>query len=635
MTPPIAASPVSLAGRPGWARSLAPSALRILAMLAAAALAGWIGYEATFERALGEIRGSAGHRLDLYAASIEREIEKFAAFPIVVSYDRSIIELAMAPTESERRATADRYLERLNASIGTLAVYILDTTGRCIASSNWNQYDSFVGRDLSYRPYYRNAGIGHIERFYGIGTTNREPGYFLSTALHVGDAVVGTGVVKVGLQQLERSWSSAEAPALLADEHGVVVLSSIPAWKYGTLRPLDPAVRAEIAQAQQYNDRELNPIGMTVRQRLDTDSSIVELSGMGDASQPTPIPGLYLTETRPMPGTPWQLTVFSDLRGAVDQAESAAALAALATLFVSGGALAALQRNRHIKELTRARAALQLAHDSLERTVAERTSALVVANARLQEEVEERSRAERTLREAQSGLVQAGKLAVIGQLSAGMAHELNQPLAALATISGNTIKYLERGDAAAARSNLDRIRPLVERMARLTGELKSFARKSSGEMQAVSIRRTIDNALFLLDHRIKRQSVTLVDEIDGGVTAWCDPNRLEQVMLNLIGNALDATEGQAERRLTLRTGLCGEEVSVEIRDNGPGLPADLLAHLFEPFFTTKAPGAGLGLGLAISAGIVRDFGGDLTATNASDSGASFVMRLPRAKEAAA
>jgi two-component system C4-dicarboxylate transport sensor histidine kinase DctB len=622
-----------LQDRPASSIRSAPRVAVILTLVfVAAALAGWAGYRYSFERALGEIRGNTVHRLDLYAASIEREIEKFAAFPVVVSYDGAIADLAAAPSNPARLVEADRYLERLNASIGTLAVYVLDRSGRCIASSNWNRPDSFVGRDLSYRPYFRNLAVGRIERFYGIGTTANEPGYYLSTALHDADDIIGAVVVKVSLEQLERSWSSAEAPALLADEHGVVVLSTAPAWKYGTLRRLDAKERAEIAQTQQYNERDLRPIGMTVSRELDAHSSIVSFAGAESVAPDAAAGDLFFAETRPMPGAPWQLTVFSNLRDAVALAEGGGAVAALAVLVIAGATLIFLQRRRHMRDLTKARAALQLAHDSLELTVAERTSELIVANTRLTEEVDERSRAERTLREAQAGLVQAGKLAALGQLSAGVAHELNQPLAALATISGNAIKYLDRGDADSARSNVERIRPLVDRMAKLTNELKSFARKSSGERTLAPLRRSFDNALFLVHHRIERGAVVVSEEADEEAVVWCDANRLEQILLNLIGNALDAMEGQDEQRLTLRAKREGEWVVVSIRDNGPGLRAELLDHLFEPFYTTKAPGVGLGLGLAISAGIVRDFGGELTAQNAPEGGAGFIVRLPSGKE---
>lgn len=597
---------------------------------------GWLVYVRTLDSAIQDLRGSARHRLDLYASSLEREIDKYANFPYVVGLDASVMALFDNPEDALMRQRNNVYLQQLNQRAGTLAIYLLDTSGRVIATSNWNRPDSFLGRDLSYRPYYKNAAVDKIERFYGIGTTNNEPGYFLSTALHSHGEVKGIGVVKVSLEQLERSWSSAESPAILSDDHGVIVLSSVPTWKYATLQPLSEEARQQIDVAQQYNGHILEPIGMNVRRELDATSRIVFLPGAkrrdADAKVFTTA-GLFLAQSRMMPGTPWNLTVFSDLKEADDLATLRAALSSLGTAFMLGILLFLLQRQRHLHEMLKAREALQRAYDELEHKVAERTSDLSAANQRLQEEVEVRTRAEHTLRDAQSGLVQAGKLAVIGQLSAGIAHELNQPLAALITLSGNAIKYLERGDAHTTRSNLERLAPLVERMGRLTGQLKTFARKSSGEPRAMLLRNSIEDSLYLLHHRLEKGLVQVdVHMHDTDLQLWCDPNRLEQVLVNLIGNALDAMEGQERPRLEIIVSRESEFVQLQIHDNGPGISPDSLQHLFEPFFTTKAPGIGLGLGLAISAGIVRDFGGVLSAENSPQGGAIFTLTIPEYKE---
>jgi C4-dicarboxylate-specific signal transduction histidine kinase len=611
----------------------------LLACVLAAVLtlgSGLLVYRLTFEQAVEDLRGSAGHRLDLYASSLEREIDKYAKFPYVVGFDSAVIELLENPGNANYTRQSNLYLERLNARVGTLAMYLLDARGTVIASSNWNRPDSFIGRDLSYRPYYRHASIDKIERFYGIGTTNNEPGYFLATVLHQDGRARGLGVVKLSLEQLERSWSSAESPAILSDDHGVVVLSSVPEWKYSTLQPLDDEARSQILSAQQYNGLQLNPIGMQVRRSLDASSSLVYLPSLGKARQGNSVfntAGLFLAQTRMMPGTPWRLTVFLDLKKADDLAQTRAALAALCSAFLLGALLLLALRQKHTRELLSAREALQRAHDELECKVIERTADLYATNQQLHAEVEERERAERTLREAQSGLVQAGKLAVLGQLSAGIAHELNQPLAALATLCSNAVKFLERGDVATATSNLGRIGPLVERMGRLTGQLKSFARKSSGEPRAVLLQKSIDNALYLLHQRLVKGQVSLsISAEQGDAYVWCDPNRLEQVLLNLIGNALDAMEEMTPRNLAMRIAEFNGFVQLEIQDSGPGLSDESVQRIFEPFYTTKAPGVGLGLGLTISAGIIRDFGGKLSATNATGGGAVFTLTIPVSQE---
>ncbi|MBS1155595.1 MAG: dctB [Proteobacteria bacterium] len=616
-----------------WGRKIRIGILLLLAFLFTAGI-GWHVYRLTFENMLGEIRTQAFHRLETYANSLEREIDKYANFPYVVGLDTSLWEF-LANTKNERlKLRSNLFLEKLNNRVGSLALFLLDTSGRVVASSNWNKHDSFVGRDLSYRPYYQNVGIDRIERFYGIGTTNNEPGYFLSTAVHEGNRIIGTAVVKVSLEQLEKSWSSAESPAILSEGNGIVVLSSVPSWKYAALRPLDEATRHQIMVSQQYTGYALSPLGMKVRRELDDGSSIVTLpsAGRGDSNLFS-TDGLFLTQTRMMNGTPWHLTVFSDLKKAEDQAKIRATLAVLFTAVLMGLMLILMLRQTHLKEILQAREALQRANDELERKVVERTADLSAANARLQQEVEERSRAEQVLREAQDGLVQASKLAVIGQLSAGIAHELNQPLAALSTLSGNAVKFIARGDVEMASSNLERIGPLVERMGLMTGQLKGFARKSSGEPRMVVLGKSVDNALFLQEQRLLRGRVAVtMDFPKDDLLVRCDPNRLEQVLVNLIGNALDAMEQMEKPRILLQAEVSDGMAKLLVRDYGPGLSEETLSHMFEPFFTTKAPGLGLGLGLPISAGIVRDFGGELTARNAPDGGAEFALTIPIYKE---
>lgn len=289
------------------------------------------------------------------------------------------------------------------------------------------------------------------------------------------------------------------------------------------------------------------------------------------------------------------------------------------------------ERRRHLRHRLAARETLQKAYDELEHKVEARTADLSAANHKLQDEISERIRAERTLRAAQEELIQAGKLAVIGQLSTGIAHELNQPLAALRTLSANAGRFLERGDADTARANLARIAELADRMGRITGQLRSFARKSSGLSEPVRLGQALDNVLALLEARLRR-SATVVERNGPREEAVvsCDPNRLEQVLVNLVGNALDAMAGQSQPRIEIDWACADGVVRLHIRDHGPGLSDEARSHLFEPFFTTKQAGDGLGLGLAISAGIVRDSGGSLQGANHPDGGAVFTLELPLA-----
>jgi len=400
----------------------------------------------------------------------------------------------------------------------------------------------------------------------------------------------------------------------------VVILASVPSWKFTTLRPLDEQARRDFERTLQYNARPLPPLGLVPVRPIAADAELVRLArsadGAADGAEAVfPVSGSFLAQTAPLHGTPWTLTVLSPVNQISGMAWTHAALAAIGSAFVCILLVMWNQRRLHLRDRLRAREALQRAHDELERKVEERT---------------------RTLRAAQDELVHAGKLAVIGQLSAGLAHELNQPLAALRTLSGNAVKFMRRGKLEAAQGNLDRIGQLVDGMGELTSQLKPFARKSSGAPRPVAVRRSIDNALFLLDQRLRPAGVAVRVDLQGDdMVALCDANRLEQVLVNLIANALDAMIGRPDAALSLSGRREGERVFIQVRDTGPGLPEPVLSRLFEPFFTTKDTGTrdmggGLGLGLAISAGIVRDFGGTLTGANGADGGAVFTVEIPAA-----
>ncbi|MCK6411529.1 MAG: ATP-binding protein [Azonexus sp.] len=614
-------------------RSLRPN-LRPLSVLIASLLlmllAGSVAYRFAQRLGLADLQATGMHRLELYSASLEREIGKYAFLPGTLTLQPEVLRLLTRP-QAQTAAGVNAFLEQLNERAGTLSIYVIDRDGQVRASSNWRRPDSFVGEDLSFRPYFRDALANGNGRFFGIGTTRGEPGYYLSSALAADGEILGVAVIKVGLESLEKSWSTVEAPVLVGDENGVVILSSVADWKFTTLRPLDDETRKAFDHTQQYNRRALQPLRIKDLAALDHGARLVRIAReWPEMATVYPVVGRFLTQSRPLPGTPWTLTVFSHLEQVDDLAQSRAALAAIAAACLCMLGAIVNERRRHLRDRLAAREALQKAHDELERKVEERTADLSTANQQLQDEIAERIRAERTLRAAQDELVQAGKLAVIGQLSTGIAHELNQPLAALRTLSGNTGRFLERGDLDTARTNLGRIADLVDRMGRITGQLRNFARKSDGQSAPVPLCHAVDNALGLLEARLRRASAVVERSCPADEpVALCDANRLEQVLINLIGNALDAMAGQAAPRIELSWDSAAGRIRLAVRDHGPGLSAEAEQHLFEPFFTTKPAGDGLGLGLAISAGILRDFGGSLHGSNHPDGGAVFTLELPR------
>ena len=610
-------------------------ALRIGLFATLVAAAAFITYQVSQHLWLTDLQATGRHRLDLYAASLEREIDKYAYFPATLGLERDVIDL-LAAHGSGSPDKVNRYLEQLNERAGTLAIYVMDASGRVRASSNWQRDDSFVGEDLSFRAYFRDAMENGNGRFFGIGTTRSEPGYYLSSVLTDKGRLRGVAVIKVSLEQLEKSWSAVEAPVLVADENGVVILSSVPDWKFTALRPLDEAMRSTFDRSQQYNRRALPPLGVSETGSLDDRARLVRIARDNPSNDPVyPVTGQFLIQSQALAGTPWSLNVFAHLDRADEVSTIRATVSGMTTLLLCILAVMFNERRRLLRDRLAAREALQQAHDELERKVGERTVDLSTTNRKLQEEISERVRAERTLRAAQDELIQAGKLAVIGQLSAGIVHELNQPLAALRTLSGNATRFLDRGDGVTARSNLERIGQLVDRMGQITGQLKTFARKSSGKAQAVDLRKVVHNAIALLDQRLRSTNIQVsTDFPPDAIDAFCDANRMEQVLVNLLGNALDAMSGQTDGRIEITAASDKHTIRLTIRDHGPGLSDAALPHLFEPFFTTKAAGDGLGLGLAISTGIVNDFGGTLGGANHPDGGAVFTLEIPLATNTA-
>jgi two-component system C4-dicarboxylate transport sensor histidine kinase DctB len=255
------------------------------------------------------------------------------------------------------------------------------------------------------------------------------------------------------------------------------------------------------------------------------------------------------------------------------------------------------------------------------------SDALRRLNDRLVREIAERKRVQEELKETEQSLAQSSKLAALGEMSAAVSHELNQPLAAMKTYLAGARLLLQRRRPDEAMSSFQRIDDLIERMGAITRQLKSYARKGDEAFETFDVREAIESALTLMEPALRQDRVRLTRILpDRPARVSADRLRLEQVIINLARNALDAMRGQeGDRELEILV-TAGEEVVIAMRDSGHGIAAP--EQLFEPFYTTKKPGEGTGLGLAISSGIVADLGGRLTARNGETGGAVFEVRLP-------
>lgn len=275
-----------------------------------------------------------------------------------------------------------------------------------------------------------------------------------------------------------------------------------------------------------------------------------------------------------------------------------------------------------------AEAALRKAHLELEQRIAERTAELVVTNRTLLEKIEALKSTENILRESRNNAVQAGKLTVLGQMSAGISHEISQPLTAIHTFTDNAVNLLELGRVPEALENLGIISRMADRIESMAAEIKSFSRKSPTEKQAISIVDAINHANMLVESQ-RRQLDAIIDvrPFSETLQVWADGVRFEQVLVNLLRNSLDAVSDLPEKRVTVTVTRHEPEVYIVVRDTGTGIAAEVLPRLFESFVTTKPSGKGLGLGLAISHMIITELGGKLTARNPDTGGAEFTIVL--------
>ncbi|MET1077400.1 MAG: ATP-binding protein [Pseudomonas sp.] len=620
VSPPARAMPPALTVKPRLLRHMLLPIPLIVLMLGL----GYLGYRISEQRGIGSLVASGERQLELHARAVESEINKYTYLPSLLELQRDVASLLEAPTPGVRRQV-NLYLEGLNQRSGSRATYVLDTQGRVQATSNWRDPDSFLGEDLAFRAYFQEALAGRQGRFYGIGSTRGEAGYYLAHGLRAGGRIIGVAVVKIRLDALEARWARARLEAFVSDENGIIILSSDPARRLKSVRPLTAESRERMARSLQYYWSELNELQPLSRQPIADGVEQLDFAGRPQAGREPQVLS-YLAQTRRLQDSPWDFTLLTPLTDLRREATTHGLLAAAAFALLSILLIAGNERRKVLSTRLAAREALQEANNELERRISERTVDLQASNTRLTAEIHERSQAERTLRRAQDELVQAGKLAVIGQMSTSIAHELNQPLAALRTLSGNTIRFLQRGALDTASTNLVTINELVDRMGRITGSLRAFARRSDDRGQA-SLGQAVTAALGLLQTRLEQLPVQLHPDFSEAALA-IDQTRLEQILVNLIVNALDALNGQTDRRLWLQGRVDGDRYRLSVRDNGPGIAPDARVHLFEPFFTTKTGEHGLGLGLTLSASLAAAAGGSLGVQHPEDGGTAFVLELP-------
>ena len=605
----------------------------------ALSLIGICTYRLSWNSGIHHLKQEESRRLDVLGLAIDGVVTRHASIPSAIQVNREVIHLLQAadPSQSIYRDSVNIFLQQLNNQLGGPVLFVMDTSGHVVASSDSMFSMNLLDEDLSYMPFFRSALNGIPARHYAVDPIRPEPGYFFAQPIRDESQawrVIGVAVVQSSLRELESRWPRLESPSIIVDNNHVILLSSDEQWRYASLEPLSGEAMVDF-DFRPYADRKVGLRSLGISTTGAQEGQVIELprhllksDQFFNENEP------YLLLSRNLPETAWRVIVFSDLRQVRVQALSFALLAVVAFGCVLLFTMILWQRSRLARSREQTRAILEHSHHELELKVKERTETLNQMIGRLKTEVSEREHAERTLREAQDELVQAAKLAVVGQMAAGMTHELAQPLNALRTLSDNAISFMKVGNHDVAGKNINLVSQLAEQMGRIIQPLKSFCRKSPTVLEAFDINQSIDAALFLFHQRIEDMHVSVrrPSETDS-IYVLGDPNRVQQVLVNLIGNALDAMAGVKNRQLVFHVHDLAEHLELTISDSGPGLSSGVIEHLFEPFFTTKPVGEGLGLGLTISRDILRDFGGDLRTEITQIQGACFIVSLPKRKKA--
>lgn len=575
--------------------------LWVAALAVIGALLFWLGEKWAESTAAAAARGDAAQLAAGNALLFNSELRTFRLLPLALSEYPDVSRLL---AEGSPAGVINDRLERLAAQTRAAAIYVIRPDGLTVAASNYRLPTSFIGQNYAFRPYFRNALRNGDAELFALGTVSGRPGLYL--ARRVGDATrpLGVIVVKIEFDALQREWASQPGPTMVVDRNAIVIVSGRPDWQFRTVRELAPAERASIEADRLFVGAPLRPLP------FDAMAAQVSFDGARHSVAQAPVA---------LAGS--QLVTLMPLDRALAAARAQSRVVVVTLLFLLIGLLAWLFRQRE-------RAASQQAvQRELECKVAERTADLEAVNRQLVIESSERAAADARYRQSREELAQVNRLGTLGQVTAGVAHEINQPLAAIRTFAENASRFLGQGKAEKTAENLTHIVRLTERIATITAELRNFARRRTPAIGATSLADAIEGSLLLVKHRITSSKVSIKwAKRAANLTVRADRIRLEQIFVNLIQNSLDALSGRSDGVIELAVRAQGDDVIVLVADNGPGLPPDLQATLFMPFSTGK--GDGLGLGLAIVRDIARAFGGDIALVDGP--GARFELRLVKA-----
>ena len=560
---------------------------------------------------------------NLKVALLQAVLERPRAIPFLLARDRDLEETLRNP-DAARKEALSRKLEDLVAGTNAAVIYVVGTDGIAISASNWRDATSFVGNDYAFRRYFSDALKNGMAEHFALGNVSKRPGLYISHRVGPATAPLGVVVVKMEFDQLERDWRDTQRPAFVVDQNHVVLITSIPSWRFMTTEPLEPRYLSAIRESLQFGDAPLLPLPLLQAPDYTQEASVIRTILPGGASAD------YLRISVPVASTSWMFQYLQPVENPVADAVREARLIAALIFFVIAALAALWLRRRQLVRMTIFRE--QMAREELERRVFGRTKDLSQARDRLEAEIASHHATETRLQAVQQDLVHANRLAILGQVAAGVAHEINQPVATIRAYADNSKVFLERRQTRPVIENLGLIAGLTERIGAITEDLKALARRGHAAPEPVLVREVIDGARFLLRSRFTGRLENLsVGAFDPQTTVMGSRLRLEQVFINLFQNALEALAEQVDGNVAISVETMESIVIVTVADNGPGISPDILGALFEPFNSSKEKG--LGLGLVICKEILADYDGHIEVETGSQ-GSRFRVHLQRIVEEA-
>jgi two-component system C4-dicarboxylate transport sensor histidine kinase DctB len=531
---------------------------------------------------------ATAQRANFYASSMDDALSRLEHLPYVLAIDPITLEALIEDEATQINSILERVAARSRAEL----VYLLDINGKAVASSNYRDNDSLIGNSYTFRPYFQDAIAGKQGRFYAVGVTTGRPGYFIAEPVRSSDGTIfGVIAVKIGIADLSRELSQSGELVLVTNPQNVVLASSNSELIYGFLSSLSTFDRRALEAQRQFGDETLFPLDWSP-----------------DAGGRTQLNGVdYLWAQSVLTKEDWQLHLLSDMSDIRQKALSYIALGVMLALSLI--VTAAIYR------------AIQL------------RAALAISDAdryRLSEEIEDRKRAEAKLESARSELARKNQLAVLGQLSASITHELGQPISAMR----NYLVAEEIATGAVPGSVWPEFSGLVDRMQRILDQLRLFGRTTKTAPEIFNAQDAIAAAKQLVQHTAEAANVQVTLQL---MEAPCELSgqaaQFEQVIVNLLRNGVDAahdmTDGMGTGAVVLSLSSDADDIVIRVTDTGAGLGDLKISDLREPFFSTKPSGKGMGLGLAISGQIVNEMDGTLHADNGAEQGAVFTVTFPK------